>query len=55
MWIGIWPPSRAGLLLEPERAPAPFSPRPEVLPVPDPSPRPMRLRGLRLPGEGLSE
>ncbi len=55
MWIGICPPSAAGLRLLPERAPAPFSPRPEVLPVPEPSPRPMRLRGRRLPGFGFSE
>src|SRR3954447_15437647 len=54
MWIGIWPPSKFDRLLEPEREPAPFWPRPDVLPVPEPSPRPMRLRALRLPGAGLS-
>src|SRR4051812_35503432 len=54
MWIGIWPPSKFERDFEPEREPAPFWPRPEVLPVPEPSPRPMRLRGLRLPGAGLS-
>src|SRR6202453_4363771 len=53
MWIGIWPPSKAARDLEPLREPAPFWPRPEVLPVPDPSPRPMRLRGLREPGAGF--
>src|SRR3954447_6299675 len=53
MWIGIWPPSKFERCLEPEREPAPFWPRPEVLPVPEPSPRPTRLRALRLPGAGL--
>src|SRR5829696_5474300 len=55
MWIGICPPSKFERDLEPEREPAPLWPRPEVFPVPEPSPRPMRLRGLRLPGAGLSE
>src|SRR3954464_8395422 len=54
MWIGIWPPSKFERCLEPEREPAPFWPRPEVLPVPEPSPRPTRLRALRLPGAGWS-
>src|SRR3954451_6657791 len=54
MWIGIWPPSKFERDLEPVREPAPFWPRPEVLPVPEPSPRPTRLRALRLPGAGLS-
>ena len=52
MWIGIWPPSKRALLLAPEREPAPFCPRPEVFPVPEPSPRPTRLRARRLPGAG---
>ncbi len=43
MWIGICPPSKALLLFEPERDPAPFWPRPEVLPWPEPSPRPTRF------------
>src|ERR1019366_1107067 len=47
------PPSNRARRLDPERAPAPFWPRPEVLPVPDPSPRPTRLRALRDPGAGL--
>src|SRR4051794_9106050 len=54
MWIGIWPPSKFERDFEPDREPAPFWPRPDVLPVPEPSPRPMRLRALRLPGAGLS-
>src|SRR3954453_21567480 len=54
MWIGIWPPSKFERAFDPEREPAPFWPRPDVLPVPEPSPRPMRLRGLRLFGAGFS-
>ena len=46
MWIGIWPPSKRARSFAPEREPAPFWPRPDVLPVPEPSPRPTRLRGL---------
>src|SRR4051795_9982238 len=53
MWIGFWPPSRLALRFEPEREPAPFSPRPEVLPKPEPSPRPTRLRRWRDPGLGF--
>ena len=37
----------------PARDPSPFWPRPEVLPGPEPSPRPTRLRPLREPGAGL--
>src|SRR5436305_7342958 len=55
MWIGIWPPSKLCRVFEPEREPAPFWPRPAVLPKPEPSPRPTRLRSLREPGAGLSE
>src|SRR4051812_28106274 len=54
MWMGICPPSKLCRVLEPEREPAPFWPRPAVLPVPEPSPRPTRLRRLREPGAGLS-
>src|SRR3954469_22865361 len=54
MWMGIWPPSKLCRVLRPARAPAPFWPRPDVLPVPEPSPRPTRLRALRLPGAGFS-
>src|SRR3954452_20995432 len=55
MWMGICPPSKFGRLLVPEREPAPFWPRPDVLPVPELLPRPMRLRVLREPGAGLRE
>src|SRR3954471_13347190 len=54
MWMGICPPSKLCRVFEPVREPAPFWPRPDVLPVPEPSPRPMRLRALREPGAGLS-
>src|SRR5579875_1467195 len=40
---GIWPPSKPRIRLEPERDPCPLWPRPDVLPVPDPMPRPMRF------------
>src|SRR5436190_24202686 len=53
MWIGFWPPSRLTLRLEPERGPAPFWPRPEVLPMPEPSPRPIRFLRWREPGFGF--
>src|SRR3954470_19476869 len=54
MWMGICPPSKLCRVLLPAREPAPFWPRPEVLPVPEPSPRPTRLRALREPGAGFS-
>src|SRR3954447_14829319 len=53
MWMGICPPSKLGRALSPDRDPAPFWPRPAVLPKPEPSPRPTRLRGRREPGAGL--
>src|SRR5579875_69932 len=42
---GIWPPSKPRIRLEPERDPWPLWPRVEVLPMPEPMPRPTRLRG----------
>src|SRR3954467_6528823 len=53
MGTGIGPPSKLWRVFAPAREPAPFWPRPDVLPVPEPSPRPMRLRARRLPGAGL--
>src|SRR5436305_1745619 len=53
MWIGFWPPSNRARFVAPEREPQPFWPRPAVLPVPEPSPRPTRLRGRRDPGAGF--
>src|SRR5690606_7039974 len=52
--MGVCPPSKAGPLPAPERAPCPFWPRPDVLPEPEPIPRPTRRRALRLPGAGFS-
>src|SRR5438270_9543411 len=48
MWSGIWPPSKPAMLT-PERALAPFWPRPAVLPSPEPMPRPTRTRPCRAP------
>src|SRR3954470_6495303 len=45
---GIWPPSKP-LMRTPERAVWPLPPRPEVLPLPEPMPRPTRMRFLREP------
>src|SRR6185312_15342621 len=53
MWIGIWPPSKRARCLAPEREPAPLWPRPEVLPMPEPWPRPTRLRRWVEPGFGF--
>src|SRR5829696_2253051 len=53
MWIGVWPPSNRARSLAPAREPAPLWPRPDVLPWPEPCPRPTRLRSLREPGAGL--
>ena len=47
-WSGIWPPSKP-LMRTPERAVWPLPPRPPVLPLPEPMPRPMRFRVLRAP------
>src|SRR4051812_48203836 len=48
MWSGIWPPSKPAIET-PERALAPFWPRPAVLPRPEPMPRPTRTRDWRAP------
>src|ERR1700726_2451418 len=47
-WIGIWPPSKP-LMRTPESAVWPLPPRPAVLPLPEPMPRPTRMRFLREP------
>src|ERR1700683_5208951 len=41
---GIAPPSKPRIMYEPERDLWPLWPRVEVLPMPDPMPRPTRLR-----------
>src|SRR6188508_2592757 len=52
---GIWPPSKPRLNLKPERDCAPLCPRPAVLPLPEPWPRPTRKCFLPLePSAGLS-
>src|SRR3954462_16016770 len=43
-WSGIWPPSKPRIMWEPERERWPLCPRVDVLPMPDPIPRPTRLR-----------
>src|SRR4029453_5765596 len=48
MWSGIWPPSKP-FTATPERLFWPFWPRPAVLPLPEPMPRPTRMRALRAP------
>src|ERR1700730_6662526 len=48
-WSGICPPSKP-LMATPVRAFWPLTPRPPVLPLPEPMPRPMRMRALRAPG-----
>src|SRR6185369_3736459 len=45
---GIWPPSKPRLNLKPERDFAPLCPRPAVLPLPEPWPRPTRKARLFL-------
>src|SRR5262249_46655751 len=49
---GIWPPSKPPMAT-PERAVWPLPPRPPVLPMPEPMPRPTRRRSLRDPGLSL--
>src|SRR5882762_9885973 len=41
---GIWPPSKPRIMREPLRERWPLWPRVDVLPMPDPIPRPTRLR-----------
>src|ERR1700680_558029 len=48
-WSGICPPSKP-LMATPVRAFCPLTPRPAVLPLPEPMPRPTRMRALRDPG-----
>src|SRR5437868_696791 len=50
---GIWPPSNP-FTATPVRAFWPFTPRPEVLPLPEPMPRPTRMRALRDPALSLN-
>src|SRR6476469_7463740 len=47
-WSGIWPPSKP-LMATPVRDFWPLTPRPAVLPLPEPIPRPTRMRRLRAP------
>src|SRR5436190_6049096 len=48
-WSGICPPSKP-LMATPVRDFCPLTPRPAVLPLPEPMPRPTRIRALRAPG-----
>src|ERR1700676_5444849 len=43
-WRGIWPHSKPRIMREPVRDRCPLCPRVEVLPMPEPMPRPTRLR-----------
>src|SRR5439155_21674116 len=49
---GIWPPSNPTAVPPPERDFWPFWPFVDVLPWPEPMPRPTRLRRLTEPGAG---
>src|SRR5277367_3667734 len=49
---GIWPPSKP-LMRTPERAVWPLPPRPDCLPLPEPMPRPTRMRDFDDPGLSL--
>src|SRR5262245_40979932 len=53
MWRGIWPPSNP-LIETPRRDFCPFTPRPPVLPLPEPTPRPTRISFFVLPGLSFS-
>src|SRR6202011_5634005 len=52
-WSGIWPPSNPRLNLKPDRDFAPLWPRPAVLPLPDPWPRPIRFFACLAPLGGF--
>src|SRR5579863_5882990 len=41
---GIWPPSKPRIMRDPVRERCPLCPRVDVLPMPEPMPRPTRLR-----------
>src|SRR5471030_1612257 len=49
---GIWPPSKPRLKVKPDRDLAPLWPRPAVLPLPEPWPRPIRFLGCFMPFGG---
>src|SRR5580700_11010443 len=49
---GIWPPSKP-LMRTPERAVWPLPPRPDCLPLPEPMPRPTRMRAFVAPSLSL--
>src|SRR5690606_6092086 len=52
--IGICPPSKPALIVPlPARANEPLWPRPQVLPSPEPMPRPTRFGAWRAPSAGL--
>src|SRR5215510_14132529 len=51
---GIWPPSNPRFWLKPVPACWPLWPRVEVLPMPEPIPRPTRLRRVVCPAGGLT-
>src|SRR5437762_626197 len=50
---GICPPSNPGRTLPPWRAVWPLPPRPAVLPIPEPGPRPLRMRARCEPTGGF--
>src|SRR3954462_7568955 len=50
--MGIWPPSKPGFVAPPVRALCPLLPFPEVLPRPEPGPRPTRFRDWVDPAAG---